>query len=206
MDVKHFDFSIKADTDGGRRIEGYGSIFGNVDRGGDVVLPGAFAKSIADGRKVRMLYQHDRDKVIGVWTSVSEDEKGLRVEGELADTPRGNEIYSLLKMNAIEGLSIGYRVTDEEWKDGVRIIREAELWEVSVVSFPMNESATVDAVKASEMSKREFEIKLRDAGFSRTVAKQLLSGGYDAVCIKRDADGDEETRTVIELLNARAKL
>lgn len=206
MEKKFLDLQVKAAADG-RTVIGYGAVFGNVDRGGDVVMPGAFAKSIASGRKARMLWQHDPSKVIGCWRAISEDEKGLRLEGVLSDTPKGNEVATLLKDEAIEGLSIGYRVTDDEWKeDGTRLIKEAELWEVSIVTFPMNESATVDAVKAAEMSRRDVERKLtQDAGFSRSVARALLSGGYDAIAAKHDAD-DESERELIERLNAWSKI
>lgn len=205
MERKFIPFDVKADENS-REISGYGSVFGNVDLGGDIVIAGAFSKSIGSGRKVRMLFQHDTDKVVGAWTSVSEDENGLKVSGVLADTPRGNEIYQLLKMGAIDGLSIGYRTVAWEWKGDVRVIKEAELWEVSVVTFPMNESAKIDAVKVAELSQREIERKLtQDAGFSRTVARALLSGGYDAVKSMRDSASDE-LHELRALLEARTKL
>jgi hypothetical protein len=202
MEKKFLNLEVKAEGDG-RTIIGYGSVFGNVDRGGDVVMPGAFANSIASGRKARMLWQHNPNEVIGAWRKISEDEKGLHLEGELADIPRGNDAAKLLKMDALNGLSIGYRVLRDEWKGDTRLILEAELWEVSVVTFPMNESATIDAVKAAGMLKRDVERKLtQDAGFSRSVARALMSGGYDAIAAKQDAD-DEGMRELHELLKAR---
>lgn len=198
MERKFVQCDVKAAGD--RKISGYGAVFGNVDRGGDVVMPGAFAKSIASGRKVRMLWQHRPDEVIGLWVKVSEDENGLLVEGELADTPKGNEVHALLKQGALDGLSIGYRTVDVEWSGESRLIKEAELWEVSIVTFPMNEMARVDAVKAAEMSRRDVEERLtQDAGFSRTVARKLMDGGYEALGNKQDAGSDDE-RELIRLL------
>lgn len=201
MEKRFFDFEVKADGEG-RRISGYGSVFGSRDLGGDVVMPGAFAKSIASGRKIRMLFQHDSSKVIGKWTKAYEDENGLHLEGELADTPRGNEIHTLLKMDAISGLSIGYRTIKDEWRDNSRLLHELDLREVSVVTFPMNELSNVDAVKAATMEKKDFEEKLtRDAGLSRGVARALLNGGFDAVKSMPGAGNDSE-REMIEMLKS----
>lgn len=187
MDRKYAHFSVKAEGQS-RTISGRGSVFGNVDLGGDIVQAGAFADSLASGRKVAMLWQHDPREVIGVWTSLKEDSGALLVEGVLADTPKGNEVYELLKMGAVDGLSIGFRTLEWRWNEDVRVIEKGELWEVSVVTFPMNESARVDAVKAAEMSEREMERKLtQDAGFSRSVARALMSGGMTAVKGMQDA-------------------
>lgn len=205
MDRKYIRFDVKAEGEA-RTISGRGSVFGNVDRGGDIVAAGAFSESIASGRKVAMLWQHDAREVIGVWTSLKQDGEGLLVEGQLADTPRGNEVYNLLKMGALDGLSIGYRTVEWKWQEDTRIIEKAELWEVSVVTFPMNELARIDAVKAAEMTEREIEQKLtRDAGFSRSVAQALMAGGFKAIGGQRDAaeDGLEELRAA---LAARATL
>ena len=183
METKKFvSYELKADEGDGNTIVGYGSVFGNVDRGGDIVAPGAFAKSIASGRKVKMLWQHDSEKPIGVWEVITEDEKGLKVEGRFANTQKAVEARELVKMGAIDGLSIGYRITDSEFdKDGNRLIKEAELWEISVVTFAMNESATIDAVKAAEMTKTELERFLTGAGMSRSVAKTLIAKGYAGI-------------------------
>lgn len=204
IDHKFVSFEVKAEGEA-RTITGRGSVFGNVDRGGDIVAAGAFSESIASGRKVAMLWQHDAREVIGVWTAVKQDGEGLLLEGVLADTPRGNEVYALLKMGALDGLSIGYRTVDWKYQDDVRVIEKAELWEVSVVTFPMNELARVDSVKAADMSKRDLEKLLRDAGLSAKDAKTVLSGGYEALTGTRDAaeEGLEDLRVA---LAARASL
>jgi uncharacterized protein len=174
-----------------REFSGHGSIFGNVDLGGDIVAPGAFKRSIAQHRKSgglpAMFWQHDPSRVAGKWLDMSEDREGLKVRGVLADTPLGNEIHTLLKMEAVKGLSIGYRTLDQDFdKDGNRLIKEAELWEVSVVSLPMNPLAQVAHVK-SQLSAageyvptpREFERILREVGCSHSVSKRIVAKMFD---------------------------
>jgi HK97 family phage prohead protease len=174
-----------------REFEGYGSIFGNVDLGGDVVVPGAFKRSLAQHQKSGSLpalfWMHDPSRVAGKWVDMSEDKNGLRVKGVLADTPLGNEIRTLLQMEAVKGLSIGYRTLDQDFdKDGNRLIKEAELWEVSVVSLPMNPLAQVvhaksrlSAVGEYVPTPREFERILREVGCSHSVSKRIVSKMFD---------------------------
>lgn len=192
MELKHFGsevFELKADNLG--EVSGYGAVFGNMDDGGDVIAQGAFTKSLSHKRQVKMLFNHDPDKPVGVWDEVREDQKGLYVKGRFAlATPAGREVHELVRMGAIDGLSIGYRVerNGAEFHDEGRVIKSAELWEVSHVTFPMNTQARVDAVKAADMTLREFEEKLtQDAGLSRSVARALLGGGYNAVKGTQDA-------------------
>lgn len=187
-------------------IEGYGSVFDNVDNGGDIVAPGAFGASLRSSRRAKMLMQHNPSDVIGVWDEIAEDEKGLRVKGRLlTSVPKAAEAYELVKAGAIDGLSIGYRTVKSMDRNGKRVILQADLWEVSLVTFPMNELARVDAVKAADMSEREIERLLtRDAGLSRSVAQRLMAGGYDAIKAMRDAgDGADE---LAALLQARLSL
>jgi len=160
-------------------FEGYGSVFGNKDLGNDVIEKGAFAKSIRrrKAKGVKLLYQHKSDMPIGVFDEIKEDEHGLVVKGRLAlKTQAGAEAYELLKMGALDGLSIGFRVNPKEVsydkRGGKRIIKEVDLMEVSLVTFPMNPQATVRSVKGEEISIREWENGLRDAfSLSRSEAK-----------------------------------
>ena len=159
LDLEHKFVALgetRATTDG-LAIEGYASHFGTPDRGGDVVQPGAYAASLtalaAKGGQVRMLWQHDPAQPIGIWDEVREDEHGLWVKGRLlTEVGRGREAVALLEAGAIDGLSIGYR-TVKAARDGkgLRHLTELELWEVSLVTFPMLPEARV-AAKSDDLS------------------------------------------------------
>ena len=169
-------------------FRGYASLFNRVDLGRDRVMPGAFARSLArrGAAGVRMLYQHDPSEVIGHWRTIREDPAGLFVEGVLsADVARAREVRALMKSGALDGLSIGFH-TVRARKDpatGVRSIVEADLWEVSIVTFPMLPDARVSEVKACagdagahRASPRALERMLRrDAGLSRREAKAAVA-------------------------------
>lgn len=135
-------------------FSGYGSIFGNKDAYGDVVVAGAFAKSLADhrrkGTKPKMFWQHNPHEPIGSWTDAAEDGKGLWLEGRLnMEVQRAREAYALLKAEDIDGLSIGYQVVSAEpdEKAGVLRLKELRLAEVSIVSIGANDRALIDSVK-----------------------------------------------------------
>ncbi|MGF1550896.1 MAG: HK97 family phage prohead protease [Paracoccaceae bacterium] len=138
------------------RVRGYASRFGAVDRGGDVVVPGAFARSLAHlaetGRRVAFLWQHDPARPIGVWDRVVEDDTGLLCEGRLLDgVEAGREATALMAAGALDGLSIGYRVVRAEKgpRGQGRRLLEIDLWEVSLVTFPMLSTARAGLVEAS---------------------------------------------------------
>ncbi len=155
----------------GMVIEGYASFFGNADQGGDIVQPGAYCRSLerlkSDGRQVKMLWQHDPAEPIGVWDEVREDARGLYVKGRLLETvDRAREAAALIAARAIDGLSIGYRTIRATKNDkGHRLLQELELWEVSLVTFPMLPSARIgakgDSLDASDL--RELAATIRDA-------------------------------------------
>ena len=131
----------------GTIISGYASLFGKSDQGGDTVERGAYGASLAKGRGVKMLWQHDPAQPIGVWDEVREDATGLWVKGRLlTDVAKGREAASLIAAKAIDGLSIGYRTVKARKDDkGGRLLSELELWEVSLVTFPMLPDARVGA-------------------------------------------------------------
>lgn len=177
----HLDipFKIKAVSEDGL-FSGYGSVFGVVDSYKEVVAPGAFAESL-QGRMPALLWQHRSGEPIGVYTTVKEDSIGLYVEGKLAlKTARGAEAYELLKMGALNGLSIGF-ITREDSYDkvsGVRTLKKLDLWEVSLVTFPANDASRVANVKSVEQinSLAGAEAYLRDAGgLSRREALALVA-------------------------------
>lgn len=139
LETKFTAFDDRAAAgDGG--IEGYASLFDMADRNGDVVAPGAFRRTIENGgRAVKLLWQHDPAQPIGVWDRIGEDRRGLHAEGRLLTEIRGGaEAAALLRAGAVDGLSIGYRVvSSERLPGGGRRLTEIDLWEISLVTFPM---------------------------------------------------------------------
>lgn len=179
-----FKFELK--TLGDSQFEGYGSTFGNVDLGGDIVLPGAFTASLKQqksaGELPQMFYGHDPMLVPGVWLDMREDSNGLYVKGELLmDTQLGRETHVQLKKRALRGMSIGFSINDYKKdigfdEDGHRLLKKLDLWEVSVVSMPMNTEAKVESVKDL---KRMYENELRrEANFGSAAAKRASSVGF----------------------------
>lgn len=182
-ETRSYALQIKAVNEDGT-IEGYGSVFGVPDSYDDVVAAGAFAASLAEhkanGTMPAMLWQHEADEPIGVWTEMVEDAKGLRVKGRLAlEVNKGKEAHALLKMGAINGLSIGF--VSKEWAydrdTEIRTLNAVDLWEVSLVTFPANGKSRITNVKsADELSApKDAERILRDAGFSKADATAFVS-------------------------------
>jgi uncharacterized protein len=175
-------------------FSGYASLFGKMDLGKDIVERGAFAKSLArrGAPGIRMLFQHDPNQPIGVWTEIREDARGLFVRGRLEkDVGRAREVLSLMRGGALDGLSIGFRAVraKSDPSSGVRRILEADLWEISVVTFPMLPEARIDTVKARQLpTVREFECWLtRDAGLTRGEARTVVAKGFASLLRERDA-------------------
>lgn len=214
-----------AETDA-MEFSGYGAVFGNVDSYGDVIEPGAFSDYLADVRSGKqdwpsMLMQHggwgttaDDYTPVGVYTDLAEDEFGLKTTGILADTPRGREAHTLMKMQprpAISGLSIGYYVRESEYggKNDAheRLLKKIDVAEISIVTFPANSLARVGSVKtAAGMTDREFEQTLRDVlGLSQKESKTVVSRGFRA--LRADADaGSDELKRMTELLERNSTL
>ena len=195
-------------------FEGYASLFGKTDLGNDIVLPGAFRETLA-GRApsdVKMLFQHDPAQPVGVWLKLAEDARGLFVRGRLMTaTPKGREVLALLREGAVDGLSIGFRMLKgTRDRFGVRRLEKIDLWEISIVTFPMQPGARVTSVKAGPLdgakaTMREFERWLtQDAGFTRSQARALMREGYRGLTPLRDAGPPEswEARLVERLTEA----
>ena len=208
----------RIETDGS--FEGYASLFNREDMGKDIVLPGAFRASLASRgvSGVRLLYQHDPREPIGVWSDIHENERGLFVRGHIAgDVVRGREVLALMRAGAIDGLSIGFRAVKamRDARSGQRRLAEIDLWEISVVTFPMQPGARVSAVNgaASPMcgnpagearcghaslraqgrtlpTTREFERWLtRDAGLTRNEARTVIREGFKTLAARQEAGG-----------------
>lgn len=135
--------SIPIDKDG--RFAGYASVFNLRDSGGDIVMPGAFAKSLEARRgRIRLLFQHDPKEPVGTWDSLAEDGHGLFVSGRLVPgVPRSDALRRLIGNGALDGLSIGFRTVRASRKAGARLLHEIDLYEISIVTFPMMEEARI---------------------------------------------------------------
>ncbi|WP_404405409.1 HK97 family phage prohead protease [Pelagibacterium halotolerans] len=141
--------SVAIDADG--RFSGYASIFSVPDQGGDVVMPGAFSASLKarTPARVRLLFQHDPKEPIGLWDEIAEDARGLRVSGRLLDgVPRAQSLRALIAKGAIDGLSIGFRAVraSRDGRTGTRRLWAVDLWEISIVTFPMMDQARIASV------------------------------------------------------------
>ena len=212
MNLKHHaaQLSVKAMGSDGE-FSGYASVFGVRDSYNESVEPGAFMGSLARhadrGTMPALLWQHDTREPIGVWTRMEEDKKGLYVEGRLLvdDDPLARRAYAHLKAGSVSGLSIGFVSVREDYDntDDIMRLREVDLWETSIVTFPANTSARVESVRACDTIKniRDFEAVLRDElGFSVRQAKRLASGGWSAFQDRDDHD-DELVSKLNQLIN-----
>lgn len=194
-------FEVKSVNDAGE-FEGYGSVFGVQDTYGDVVIAGAFKDSLQrwseKGRLPALLWQHKMDEPIGIYTEMSEDNNGLALKGRLLidDDPLAKRAHAHMKAGSLTGLSIGYILKEREYdkEKNVFLLKEIDLWEVSVVTFPANDEARVSDVKSAFArgeipSQKQIERVLRDVGLSRNQAKAFMSEGYSALP-QRDVDVD----------------
>lgn len=207
-----FGFEVKEVTAAGN-FTGYGSVYSIVDQGGDIVAAGAFAESLATlaakNRMPAMLFGHQSGQLpVGAYQVVKEDPAGLWLDGNIAiDTQRGGDLHKLMKMkpvSAISGLSIGFVTRDDSYDrvTGIRTIKKADLWEVSLVNFPMNDSARVQTVKSIEVIEnlRDAEKFLRDSGISRVEAVAFVSRVKSLG--PRDA-GEDDMRQILQALQRR---
>lgn len=176
-------------------VEGYASTFNDMpDSYGDVVAPGAFARSIAEhkaeGTAPLMLWQHRSAEPIGRWTSMREDAKGLFVTGQVnLDTSRGKDVHAHLRDGDVSGLSIGFFVAEggrKEQADGTSLLTELDLMEISVVSFPANRNARIAGTK-NLASKTDLITLLREGGLSKAAAHRVAAGGWPALANEEHA-------------------
>ena len=203
--------TIKSVSDSGE-FEGYGSVFGVEDSYSDVVVRGAFTATLekwkAKSRLPAMLWQHNMNEPIGIYTEMREDDVGLYVKGRLlidAD-PLAKRAHAHMKAGSLSGMSIGYMLDDYEYdkEKGVWILKAIDLWEVSLVTFPANDDARITDVK-SLLARGEtpppskVERALREVGFSGTQAKAFMAKGYSAVS-PREADAEDAMQSLKSLL------
>ena len=183
LESKFATIDLKQVSEDGE-FEGYASKFGDRDQGGDTVLKGAFRNSLKTRKAngIKMLWQHNPSYPIGIWDEVKEDATGLFVKGRILDSvQKGRETLELMRAGIIDGMSIGYRTIKAMRDDatGFRQLKELDLWEISLVTFPMLPSATVTSVKG-DWTKRDVERVLRDADMPNAMAVKLVAGGWDA--------------------------
>lgn len=132
-------------------FSGYAAVFENIDSGGDVIEPGAFTKTLAEGwERVKILALHnDCWLPIGRPLELKEDANGLFISARVSDTTMGRDVKVLLKDNVLNELSIGYDPVVYDYDDaGIRHLREVKLWEVSVVTWAMNQEAAITSYKS----------------------------------------------------------
>ncbi len=218
-------FEIKEMNEEKGTFVAYGSTFGNEDLGGDVVVKGAFTKSLKDNpaSTVYMFYNHDSKEIIGEYTSIEEDDKGLLIKGRLfiENIQRAKETHFLMMKGLIKKFSIGYKTIKRGFEDGRRMLKELQLVEVSPVTFPMNTEADLLGVKSMNIDQDKIdEITtisgiddvLKDAGFSKKAAEALISkvAGFKKISNggephKKSDVGDPQSTEQKELEEARIK-
>jgi len=198
-------------------FEGYASLFNVEDLSHDVIAPGAFAGSLAKrgASGIKLLFQHDPAEPIGIWLDLAEDGRGLKAKGRLTlEVERAREVLSLMKAGALEGLSIGFRTEKgaRDARSGIRRLTKIDLWEISVVTFPMQPGACVTAVKSGAFAgdraptEREFERFLtREAGLKRSEAAALMRSGFKSLASMRDAGSGHQQDDAVALMHRAAR-
>jgi hypothetical protein len=204
--------TVKSVSDSGE-FEGYGSVFGVKDSYSDIIVPGAFQKSLAawqeKGRMPALLWQHNMSEPIGIYTEMREDETGLYLKGRLLidDDPLAKRAHAHMKAGSLSGLSIGYVLNDYDYdnqKDAF-ILKDIDLWEVSLVTFPANDEARISNVKSllergETPPPSKVEKALREVGFSGSQAKAFMAKGYSAIT-PREAEADEALESLKTLIS-----
>lgn len=188
-------------------VEGYASVFNQIDSYGDTIASTAYDKVLEEKQTPLMFFNHDRNEIpIGKWTSLSKDERGLKVVGQLdLAQAKAQEIYNAIKFGSITGLSVGMSVNPEKYEDagdGNFVIKEVnKLYEISIVNFPADTYARILNCKSVDFSSckniTEFEKSLRDAGCSRNQAKELISVAKRVLINQRDVDKQDNADEVL---------
>ncbi|MBB5331870.1 HK97 family phage prohead protease [Tunturiibacter gelidoferens] len=161
MERHDFSLKIKSIDDAGQFV-GLGAVYNNVDLGNDVIDPGAFSRTLSAGKKFPVLWQHDPSNPIGHCV-VTDGRDGIQVNGvlELSD-PTAKKAHTFMKAGIVKGMSIGYDTIQSTFDGDIRHLSELKLWEISVVTFPMNESAVISGVKSLSDDDRAKHLKAID--------------------------------------------
>jgi uncharacterized protein len=152
LEIKNYSFEVKATND--NEFEGYASVFNNTDSHNDIIVKGAFSKTIQESKRVKVLWQHDPWQPIGKPIAMSEDSKGLHVKAKISNTTLGKDVVQLMKDGVIDELSIGFNTIKDEWdtQKKSRLIKEVKLWEFSPVTFASNDQANISNVKNAQLA------------------------------------------------------
>lgn len=211
----HVPFELKSIETKGEFV-GYGSTFGNADLGDDIVVKGAFDRTLKAHAKSStmpaMLFGHDMNEPIGHWVNLGEDSKGLRVEGKLwlgQGIPKAEQAYAMLSNPGMKGLSIGYKtvLSENDKKSGTRRLVDVDLFEISPVVMPMNEKALITNIKSLKREGRlatirEFEQLLRDVGLSQSEAKAFCAEGYKSLHRDGADDNSDDLASIARAIEA----
>lgn len=212
--VRDFDLDIKAAGESGL-FSGYGSVFGNVDAYKEIVMPGAFTRSLEElerkGRKVPVLWSHQMDEPIGVYNNLQEDDHGLKVEGQLLidSDPQAKRIHAHLVAGSVSGLSIGYRVRKSSYDEETRVrsLLDLDLVEISLVTNPANDDARIDTVKMKLAhgdlpTLSEFEGILREAGFSKSQSAVVANRGLSHLLRSESGKSANEPEAINKVISS----
>lgn len=181
-DLAFDECEIKFASEDTGTFEGYASVFGNKDFQNDIIEKGAYSDTLKSRKApVLMLYGHNPGRVIGKWTDLAEDSRGLHVRGEF--TPGHTDAQNVrasAKHGAISGMSVGIVVREKEEQGDIRVIKSASLVEISLVSMPANDEARIDAGTVKALTEgmdslKDAERILRDSGWSRAAATDFVS-------------------------------
>jgi len=200
-------------------FSGYGSVFGVLDSYGDKVAPGAFkaslAKHKANGTRPKLLWQHKQDQPIGFWEELREDNHGLFLQGKLLiqDDPVARRAYAHLKAGSIDGLSIGFMTVkaDRDEKGATRTVREVDLWEVSVVTFPANGASRASEIRAEDeisalTTLKDCERYLREAGHPPSRSEAVAIVSRIKAIAQREAEAARQAEWSASILRRAASL
>lgn len=201
MNRIHTPLEIK-NLDASGEFEGYASVFDVKDFDGDIIKKGAFESSIQSRKMPKMLWQHKHTELIGKFTEMFEDDRGLIVKGRLImDVQKGREAYALMKEGVLDGMSVGFNITESKPLNSKgREITKLDLWEISLVTWGANPEALIHNVKSIKTI-RDFERFLRESGFSKAQAVGIASRGFKSNDEVSQSESEAEINEVKQLIN-----
>lgn len=202
---KAFAFEFKASSDDGiGRINGYGSVFGNKDSYGEIVVKGAFNQSLDElkGSDLPMLWQHQSDMPVGLWKTLKQDDLGLKSDGIMPlEIISIKEKHQMAQAGLVKGLSIGYRVRKDGYEfldDGTVLLKDLDLREISLVTFPANPLAIINDVKSITFNESELTHYLKNLGLQSAFIKQAVNDTFSGDIFSEKDNDDEESQMILK--------